>query len=149
MFSNGDLQWIGTDLESMVFYQSNTCVILLIQEWWINKHNQQVVPVERLKAELVYTMVNSSACLTCRFKHLCSVISQSMPVSLYSSLVKTPSFAAHQSIQSLFLDMSDEEDREKARQEYTMFQEEQITYNCLIIPSFPMFNIEQHRDCDR
>lgn len=52
MFSNGDLQWIGTDLESMVFYQSNTCVILLIQEWWINKHNQQVVPVERLKAEL-------------------------------------------------------------------------------------------------
>lgn len=40
--------------------------------------------------------------------------------------------------------MCDEADKVKARQECTIFQEEQIKYDRLILPSLPMFNIEKH-----
>lgn len=52
MISNGDPHWIGIDLESMVFYQSTSRVVPIIQEWWYNDHEGQIVPVEKLKAEL-------------------------------------------------------------------------------------------------
>lgn len=59
-------------------------------------------------------------------------------------IVESPTFTVHQQIQSPFLDMSKEEDRAKAQREYTMFQEEPITYERLILPSHPTFNIEQY-----
>lgn len=59
-------------------------------------------------------------------------------------IIKSPTFNVHQQKQWPFLDMTAEKDRTKAQQEYTMFQEEPITYEWLILPSYPTFNIEKY-----